>query len=59
MILEKVRQPLVTLILISCHPTTVDDVQEIRAQVNSLLADMTVNHAILRIIAAPAERSNE
>jgi hypothetical protein len=60
MMLEKVHHPLVSLTLISCHPTTVDDVQEIRALVNSLLADLALNHAILLcIIAAPAEWTNE
>jgi hypothetical protein len=57
MMLDKVRQPLLTLTLISCHPTTVNDVQEIRALVNGLLADLALNHAIL--IAAPAEWTNE
>jgi hypothetical protein len=56
MLLDKVRQPLVSLTLIHCRPTTVDDVQEIRALVNGLLADLALNHAILLcVIAAPAE----
>jgi hypothetical protein len=59
MMLDKVRQPLVSLTLISCHPTTVNDVQKIRALVDGLLADLALNHAILCIIAAPAEWTNE